>query len=266
MIRAGQVRMREQAKQYECKKCHGKFNVAIDGESGELAKLPERCPVITQCGGKSFEQGEGSLAIDHQEVRVQERMERLRLGTTPRCVTAILEGDLVDSVQAGDDVEIVGYLSRRFRSLKSGQRPDLELVFVANNARRRNHRSAIVDIPAHLRSKVEAFWSSFGEVPMAGRDAIIASICPKVKGCFHAKLAVALCLLGGSPHRGVRNESHVLLLGDPGTGKSQLLRFASQLSSRSVRTSRLSQPVSCPFIQKGKCRFARRDRDRRPRD
>ena len=66
---------------------------------------------------------------------------------------------------------------------------------------------------------------------MLGRDNILANICPGIHGMFVVKLALALSLIGGVPYYEpkhglrVRGESHLLLVGEPGTGKSQFLRY-----------------------------------------
>lgn len=62
---------------------------------------------------------------------------------------------------------------------------------------------------------------------------IISSIAPSIYGCQHVKTAIALSLFGGcakdvnAKHR-IRGDINVLLLGDPGTAKSQVI-FSGRL-------------------------------------
>ena len=59
---------------------------------------------------------------------------------------------------------------------------------------------------------------------------------------YYLKLALALILAEGVSKTNrsgtrVRGNSHLLLCGDPGTGKSQMLKTASRLAARSVLTT-----------------------------
>lgn len=74
------------------------------------------------------------------------------------------------------------------------------------------------------------------------RNIILSSLCPKLYGMYIVKLAVCLVIAGGVSRRDqsgtrVRGESHLMLAGDPGTGKSQFLKYTNRLIPKSVLTN-----------------------------
>ncbi|KAK9821222.1 hypothetical protein WJX81_002412 [Elliptochloris bilobata] len=78
--------------------------------------------------------------------------------------------------------------------------------------------------------------------PLVGRNIIVASMCPQIRGLAAVKLATLLMLIGGLERKDeggmhIRGEIHMLLVGDPGTGKSQFMKYAARLSPRAVVTT-----------------------------
>lgn len=63
---------------------------------------------------------------------------------------------------------------------------------------------------------------------------LVHSVCPSIYGQELVKAGILLCLAGGVSMENRRGNIHVLMVGDPGLGKSQLLRAASALSPRGV--------------------------------
>jgi DNA helicase MCM9 len=111
------------------------------------------------------------------------------------------------------------------------------------------------------RPKFDQFWSQYAGRPFQGRNEIIQAICPQLYGMYYVKLCLLLTLIGGSisqpsDRNGIRRryQSHLLLIGDPGCGKSQLLRFAAGVSRRSVLTTGIgtsSAGLTCSMVKDG---------------
>ena len=75
---------------------------------------------------------------DYQEVRIQEQVHRLTVGSIPRSITIVLQDDLVDRCKAGDDVTIVGLLRKRWKPPQRDQRVEVEMAIEAASLRVHN--------------------------------------------------------------------------------------------------------------------------------
>ncbi|KAJ7543010.1 hypothetical protein O6H91_09G022000 [Diphasiastrum complanatum] len=247
VIRSGSVKMLEGERYYECRRCKYRFKVAPQLETGNSLQLPASCPSqrTKPCNGASFVCLEDStICHDYQEIKIQENMQSLGVGSVPRSIVIMLQDELVDTIKAGDDVIVTGVLFAKWRPISKDVRCDLELMLHANYVRKANDLKMVMDVPEHVVEQFEQFWQRFESNPFKGRNTILQSICPQVYGLFTVKLAVALTLIGGVQHidasgTRIRGESHLLLVGDPGTGKSQFLKYAAKLSHRSVITTGL---------------------------
>ncbi|KAI8532339.1 hypothetical protein RHMOL_Rhmol11G0206700 [Rhododendron molle] len=246
VIRSGAIKMIEGEVEFECRKCKLRFTVYPELETRNTPTKPSVCPSQGDeiCGGTSFLPVDGPVCHDYQEIKIQESTQVLGVGAIPRSIPVILSDDLVDIVKAGDDVIVTGVLTAKWSSDLKDVRCDLDPVLIANHVRRVNELKSDIDIPDDVLMTFEQFWLDFKDKPLKGRNAILRAICPQIFGLFTVKLAVALTLIGGVQHvdasgTKVRGESHFLLVGDPGTGKSQFLKFAAKLSNRSVITTGL---------------------------
>lgn len=228
VVRTGGVRMLELSKQYECMnpKCRYRFTVTADPEQDHMLPQPRTCPSKAdssnthfrphtnransnpgepkkefKCNSSNLREIEGSrVCVDYQEIKVQDHIERLGLGSVPRSIVVILQADLVDRYNPGDDVVIVGTIVRRWRPVTRGVRCTLDIALEANSIVALNATEQAVSLSGATASEFEAFWRTFRDKDalFEARNVIVRSVCPQLYGMFYVKLALLLSLVGGS--------------------------------------------------------------------
>lgn len=214
------------------------FYFPPEGEMGERLERPQIC---MQCGrpGKFELVVEESEFIDWQKLVIQEKPEEIPGGQIPRSIEVVLTGDIVDIARPGDRVMVTGILRVVPLSFieARGSRTIFNFYIDANYVEVQHKVLEEIEITKEDEEKIR----ELARDPWV-REKIIASIAPGIYGHWDIKEAIALLMFGGNPKiledgTKIRGDIHVLLVGDPGTAKSQLLQFAARIAPRGLYTS-----------------------------
>ncbi len=221
---------------FRCKGCGEKTEIA---QTGNFITFPYRCSNPTCKRTGNFELiYEESEFIDSQEIRVQEYPEELPPGQTPRSLDIQLIGkDIIDTARPGDRLYVVGIVRAEAKSYpRTGKLRAFSLFLEANfiDTAGKEPESLIIS------PEEEEQIIKLSKDPWIHRK-IIQSIAPSVYGYEHIKEAIMYLLFGGVPKYlpdiSIRGELNILLIGDPGTAKSQLLRYVPRIAPRGLYTS-----------------------------
>ena len=178
--------------------------------------------------------GEASRYTDTQKVEVQEAPEGLRGGEEPQRLSAFTEDDLTGKINPGMRVILNGVL-RSSQKGKPGQKSTLfDIMLDVNSIEFEQVEFEEIEVTADDVKRIEAEAAD----PDLYRK-IVASIAPSIYGLSTEKEALAMQLFSGVPKlmpdgRRIRGDLHLLLVGDPGTAKSELLSYMSRLSPRGI--------------------------------
>lgn len=213
---------------FECRSCMRIHEVE------QKTNIIHEPAVCQECGGRSFKliQDE-SRYMDTQTVKLQEPLENLSGGDQPRQINIILEDDMVDTLAPGDKVRVTGILktarderTKRFNNYIYGNYIEpLEQEFEE----------------LHIDEEDEEEILKLAKSPDI-YEKIIDSTAPSIQGYYEVKEAIAFQLFGGTAKEledktRIRGDMHILIVGDPGIGKSQILKYVSKLAPRGIYTS-----------------------------
>jgi len=235
VVRTTQVRPMILKAVFRCRKC---LEIVQEEQSGDLMRGPG--PTCPSCKQKTaWELLEEQCKFKNtQEARVQERPEDLPPGQLPRYLDVRLEDDIVDSARPGDRVAVTSIVRAEKQYVgEKGRLRTFNLYLEANFVDVVGKETEVVEITREDEKKIlEA-----SKDPFVHRK-LIMSLAPSIYGYGEIKEGILYLLFGGvSKHLpdgvSIRGDLNTLLIGDPGTAKSQLLQYVSRIAPRGLYTS-----------------------------
>ena len=241
VVRSSEVKPLAKKIGYRCLNCGEITEAQL---RGLVLKKPLRCG---KCSEKDLEMDpDTSIFIDFQMVRLQELPEDLPAGHLPHYLEVTIIGDLVDQCRPGDRILLTGIVRIEQEQLSQHIKTSLfRLRMEGNNIEYLGGRTA--DKDSRTIERLEISNEDEKHIFALARkkdayDILISSYAPHVYGHEVIKEVILLLIVGsvtkrledGSARRG---DINVLLVGDPGTAKSEMLKFAAKIAPRGLYTS-----------------------------
>ena len=179
---------------------------------------------------------EKTIYRNYQKLTLQESPGTVPAGRLPRHREVILLWDLIDKAKPGEEIEVTGIYRNNYDAQLNNRNgfPVFATVLEANHVVKSHDQLAGFRLTEEDEREIRALSKDPQIV-----DKIIASIAPSIYGHTDIKTAVALSLFGGvgkeaqGMHK-IRGDINILLLGDPGTAKSQVLKYIEKTAHRAV--------------------------------
>lgn len=226
------VRPQVTSAKFECPSCGNTINVL---QLDEKFKEPTRCG----CGRKGKFRLLDKELIDAQGIMLEEATKDLEGGAQPKRIRVLLKGDLVSPMSEkktnpGSNIRIIGTLKEIPIILRTGgQSTKFDLMIETNQVEALEEDYTNITITEEEEEEIRRISKKPNVLGLLAH-----SLAPGIYG--HDKIKEAICLqfCGGVRKKNkdgvsTRGDIHMLLIGDPGAGKSQLLKRASVVAPKS---------------------------------
>ncbi|KAL7296506.1 hypothetical protein TKK_0009943 [Trichogramma kaykai] len=221
---------------YDCSKCGYILGPFTQSQSQEI-KL-NKCPEC-QSSGPFMINMEQTIYRNYQKITIQESPGRIPAGRIPRSKDCILLSDLVDRCKPGDEIDLTAIYTNSFDGSLNTEEgfPVFATVLLANHLQVKDSKDIVDSL---TEEDVNNILKLSKDPHIANR--IVASIGPSIYGHKFIKRALALSIFGGvSKNPGmkhkVRGDINILICGDPGTAKSQFLKYIEKIAPRAIFTT-----------------------------
>lgn len=253
IVSASNIRAKATKMTIQCRSCSNVIPNIFLNPGLEGYALPRKCP--TEPAGRPkcpmdpyFIIPDKCQCVDFQILKLQELPDSIPQGEIPRHIQIYCERNLCERVVPGNRVLIHGIysirkvgkpskLDGRQKAIVGVRAPYMRAIGIAVDTQ--GHGS--ISVHTNVSSEEEEAFKKLASMPKL-YDKLAQSIAPSIYGSFDIKKAIACMLFGGSRKRlpdGLirRGDINVLMLGDPGTAKSQLLKFVEKVAPIAVYTS-----------------------------
>ncbi|KAF7563203.1 hypothetical protein G7046_g906 [Stylonectria norvegica] len=179
---------------------------------------------------------EKTVYRNYQKLTLQESPGTVPAGRLPRHREVVLLWDLIDNAKPGEEIEITGIYRNNYDAQLNNRNgfPVFATILEANNVVKSHDQLAGFRMTEEDEHEIRKLSRDPNIV-----DKIVNSMAPSIYGHTDIKTAVALSLFGGvakitKGEHHIRGDINVLLLGDPGTAKSQVLKYVEKTAHRAV--------------------------------
>lgn len=219
---------------FDCAKCGTTLGPFVQEANTEVrVSFCHNC----QSHGPFHLNSEKTLYRNFQKITLQESPGTVPAGRLPRHRDVILLWDLIDSAKPGEEVDVIGIYKNSYDGSLNAKNgfPVFSTIIEANMVQRRDAgRIGEFNLSEEEERQIQNLSKQKNII-----DRIITSIAPSIYGHRDIKTAIACSLFGGvsknvSNKHSIRGDINVLLLGDPGTAKSQFLKYSEKTSHRAV--------------------------------
>jgi replicative DNA helicase Mcm len=244
VVRASEVKPLAKELVFVCPDEHQTKVIQLNGMD---VKIPIVCD-NPNCKHRDFElKSEASKFIDFQIIRLQELPEDLPPGQLPHYIDVTIRQDLVDNARPGDRIILTGIVRVEQESIAGitrGHSGLYRLRIEGNNIEflgGRGSKTSRKIEREEISPEDEKMIKTLSQSPDVYQK-LIDSFAPHIQGQSLIKEAILLLIVGSTQRllgdgSKIRGDINVFLVGDPGTAKSEMLKFCARIAPRGLYTS-----------------------------